>query len=108
MIGETGIKRGYRGSIAAYLLCASVLLLFSGVADAQNTSAFNQLNAAMTNIITALQDAGAAVVTVAIVWAGYKMIFQHARWADVATVVLGAMLIGAASSIASWLVPAFT
>lgn len=65
---------------------------------------FAQLNQTLENVAKLLQGAGVAVVTVAIVWAGYKMVFQHSRWSDVSTVVLGAIFIGAAGSIATWLV----
>jgi type IV secretion system protein VirB2 len=93
-----------RGLNVAYLMCcACVLLLFSGVASA--AANFSQLDSTLLTIVSGLQGAGIAVVTVAIIWAGYKMIFQHARWTDVATVVLGAVLIGAATTIANWLIP---
>jgi type IV secretion system protein VirB2 len=85
------------------VFCVCALLLFSGVAGA--TANFNQLNSTLLTVVSGLQGAGIAVVTVAIIWAGYKMIFQHARWTDVATVVLGAVLIGAATTIANWLIP---
>ncbi|WP_455289669.1 TrbC/VirB2 family protein [Cupriavidus necator] len=65
---------------------------------------FTHLNTTLKNIADLLRDAGVAVVTIAIIWAGYKMIFQHSRWSDVSTVVLGAIFIGAAGAVANWLV----
>ncbi|MGA9667557.1 MAG: TrbC/VirB2 family protein [Terracidiphilus sp.] len=88
-----------------YMASTILLMLCCGIANAQS---FTQLQSTMTSIVTLLQGAGVAVVTVAIAWAGYKMIFQHARWSDVATVVLGALLIGAAATIAQWLIPALS
>jgi type IV secretion system protein VirB2 len=86
-------------------LLFSLLLGIQQSAFAQN-SPFGQLNSSLSSIVTLLQGAGVLVVTVAVMWAGYKMIFQHARWADVATIVLGAILIGGASAIAGFLIPA--
>jgi len=102
---ETEVRCGQRAAKAAHLVfCACALLFFSGFANA--AANFTQLDSTMLTVVSTLQGAGIAVVTVAIIWAGYKMIFQHARWTDVATVVLGAVLIGAATTIANWLIPA--
>jgi type IV secretion system protein VirB2 len=40
------------------------------------------------------------VVTIAIIFSGYQIAFAHKRIADVAPVMIGAILIGAASQIA--------
>jgi type IV secretion system protein VirB3 len=45
-----------------------------------------------------------AVVTIAIIWAGFKMIFQGARLADVANVLIGGTLVGGAAAFASYIV----
>ena len=45
-----------------------------------------------------------AVVTIAIIWAGFKMIFQGARLSDVANVLIGGTLIGGAAAFASYIV----
>ncbi|WP_155644416.1 TrbC/VirB2 family protein [Burkholderia territorii] len=75
----------------------------SSLVYAQGAS-FSQLTTTLQHIVALLSGAGVLVVTVAIAWAGYKMIFQHARWSDVATIVLGAVLIGGATTAAQWLV----
>ena len=41
---------------------------------------------------------------IAIIWAGFKMIFQGARLADVANVLIGGTLIGGAAAFASYIV----
>ena len=45
-----------------------------------------------------------AVVTCAIIWAGFKMIFQGARLVDVANILIGGTLIGGAGAFASYIV----
>ena len=53
---------------------------------------------------TILVTISIAVVTIAIIWAGFKMIFQGARLADVANVLIGGTLIGGAAAFASYIV----
>jgi type IV secretion system protein VirB2 len=50
-----------------------------------------------------LTGAGVLVLTVAIIWVGYKMIFAGARFSDVAHILIGGILIGGAATFASWL-----
>jgi len=38
-------------------------------------------------------------VTISFMWVGFKMIFQHAKWAEVAHIVIGAGFIGGASGL---------
>jgi len=44
------------------------------------------------------------VVTIAIIWAGFKMIFQGARLTDVANVLIGGTLVGGAGAMAAYIV----
>jgi type IV secretion system protein VirB2 len=53
---------------------------------------------------TILVTISVAVVTIAIIWAGFKMIFQGARLVDVANVLIGGTLIGGAAAFASYIV----
>jgi type IV secretion system protein VirB2 len=48
------------------------------------------------------------VVTIAVVFAGYQIAFAHKRIADVAPVLIGGVLIGAAAQVAKWLIPSTT
>ena len=45
-----------------------------------------------------------AVVTIAVIFAGYQIAFAHKRIADVAPILIGGVLIGAAGQIARMLV----
>jgi type IV secretion system protein VirB2 len=77
------------------------LLLTSQLAAAQG---FNKINTTVTNINGILVTVSIAVVTIAIIWAGFKMIFQGARLADVANVLIGGTLVGGAAAFASFIV----
>ena len=65
---------------------------------------FDKVNDTITNVNTILVTVSVAVVTIAIIWAGFKMVFQGARLADVANVLIGGTLIGGAGAMASYIV----
>ncbi|SEK69885.1 type IV secretion system protein VirB2 [Pseudoxanthomonas sp. GM95] len=52
-----------------------------------------------------LTMASIAVVTVAVIFAGYQIAFAHKRISDVAPILIGGLLIGAAGQIASMVMP---
>jgi len=81
--------------------CLAALALLPRVATAQG---FDKINTTVTNVQTILVTISIAVVTIAIIWAGFKMIFQGARLADVANVLIGGTLIGGAAAFASFIV----
>ena len=55
------------------------------------------------NIRNLLTIASVAVVTIAIIFAGYQIAFAHKRISDVAPILIGGLLIGAAGQLATWL-----
>lgn len=55
------------------------------------------------NINGLLNIASVAVVTIAVIFAGYQIAFAHKRIADVAPILIGGFLIGAAAQIANML-----
>ena len=65
---------------------------------------FDKINATVTNVNTILVTISISVVTIAIIWAGFKMIFQGARLADVANVLIGGTLVGGAAAFANYIV----
>lgn len=70
------------------------------------TPAFAQLQkvtTTLTMIQTTLVSIAVVCLTIAIIWAGFKMIFQHARWTDISNIIIGGILIGGSAAIAAWL-----
>lgn len=55
------------------------------------------------NINGLLNIASIAVVTIAVIFAGYQIAFAHKRIADVAPILIGGLLIGAAGQIGKML-----
>jgi type IV secretion system protein VirB2 len=78
--------------------------LLATVSPAALAQGFDKINTTVTNVNAILVTISIAVVTIAIIWAGFKMIFQGARLADVANVLLGGTLIGGAAAFASYIV----
>lgn len=58
----------------------------------------------LSNITGLLNLASIAVVTIAIIFAGYQIAFAHKRISDVAPILIGGLLIGAAAQIATMLI----
>jgi type IV secretion system protein VirB2 len=81
-----------------------LLAVLPRLACAQTQGGFDKINTTVTNVQTILVTISIAVVTIAIIWAGFKMIFQGARLADVANVLIGGTLIGGAAAFAGYIV----
>lgn len=88
------------------LLVASPMLLAPALVLAQDgTGARGRVETFFTNINSLLNVASIAVVTIAVIFAGYQVAFNHKRIGDVAPVLIGGFLIGAAGQIAKMLLP---
>ena len=68
---------------------ALATLLLAPVSQVALAQGFDKINTTVTNVQTILVTISIAVVTIAIIWAGFKMIFQGARLSDVANVLIG-------------------
>ncbi|MCF3642943.1 TrbC/VirB2 family protein [Rhizobium sp. TRM95111] len=86
-------------------LAALAILLLAGfvVATPAMAQGLDKVNEAMENILALLRGVSITVVTIAIIWSGYKMAFQHARFADVVPVLGGGLMVGVAAEVARYL-----
>lgn len=85
-------KSGYR------LVAVSLITMpLDNLACAQITS---QASTILSDISTGLTAIGVVICTIALMWAGFKMMFQHARFGEIANIFIGSMLVGGASTIA--------
>ena len=76
-----------------------------GVAPRMATAqGFEQINTTVMNVQAILVVISISVVTIAIIWAGFRMIFQSARLADVANILIGGTLVGGAAAFGSFIV----
>jgi len=65
----------------------------------------SQVSTLLTTIQTTLLGVGGVVCSISIIWAGFKMMFQHARFGDIANVFIGGLFVGCATVIAAMLIP---
>lgn len=85
------------------------VLFFSRFALADGFSdACSNVETFFTRFETILKVVSVAIVTIAIVFAGYQIAFAHKRISDVAPILIGGLLIGGAATIAAWFVGDFT
>lgn len=97
-----------RRSFSAQRLLLPMMLLCSlpAAAWAQDVAgATSRVESFFSNVNALLNIASIAVVTIAIIFAGYQIAFNHKRISDVAPVLIGGFLIGAAAQIAKMLLP---
>lgn len=93
-----------------FIACLGVLSLmfFAPDAMAQATGgaggAGEKIEGFLKNIKAALTPISVLVVTIAFIFAGYQIAFNHKRISDVAPVVIGAIVIGAATQLAEWFI----
>lgn len=91
---------------AIMVIVAIVALALPELAFAQDaTGAQGRVTSFFTNINSLLNVASIAIVTIAVIFAGYQIAFNHKRVGDVAPVLIGGFLIGAAAQIAKMLLP---
>jgi type IV secretion system protein VirB2 len=84
------------------LKAAACVLAFLAAGSAQAQVA--KVNTVMTNVQSVLTGVAVIFFSIAIMWAGFKMAFQHAKWSDISSIVIGGILVGGAAGIASWLI----
>jgi type IV secretion system protein VirB2 len=90
----------------AMTVTAAISLAVPELAFAQDaTGAQGRVTSFFTNINSLLNVASIAIVTIAVIFAGYQIAFNHKRVGDVAPVLIGGFLIGAAAQIAKMLLP---
>jgi len=57
----------------------------------------------LESLVNWLRIIAISIVTIAIMWAGFKVIFRGTRIDEVAPIIIGGILIGGAAYFASWL-----
>ena len=91
-------------AVAAFILMG--MLLVPDLAMAQAGS-FGEAESKVTGFFSSLNSllnvASISVVTIAVIFSGYQIAFAHKRISDVAPVLIGGFLIGAAAQIAKML-----
>jgi type IV secretion system protein VirB2 len=92
----------FAGALIATLLAMPGLAFAAGAPDFGGTD--SKVTGFLQNVNGLLNLASVAVVTIAVIFAGYQIAFAHKRISDVAPILIGGFLIGAAAQIAKMLV----
>jgi type IV secretory pathway VirB2 component (pilin) len=80
-----------------------VVFALALITQAAMAQGLDKVNVFLENIETLLHGIAITVVTIAIMWAGYKFLFKHAGAEEVGRILAGGLLIGGAAEIAAWL-----
>jgi type IV secretion system protein VirB2 len=89
-----------RRTLGQLLAAAGLIAAATMPAQAQ----IQQVTTVMTNVQTVLTGVAVTMFTISIIWAGFKMAFQHAKWSEISNIVIGGILVGGAAAIAAWLI----
>lgn len=95
------ITKGAKSAVPLLALLAFVALFAAEPAFAQG--GLDKVNTFMDNVLSILRGVSITVVTIAIMWAGYKFLFKHADIAECAKILAGGLLIGGAAELARFL-----
>lgn len=96
----------FRNPAVSVLMYAAVILFcmidtaFAGGA----AGGFEKIEEGVTEVNDMLVVIGVGVLSISIVFAGFKIAFQKASMGEVAPVLVGGLLIGGAASLAGWIV----
>ncbi|PPT90825.1 TrbC/VirB2 family protein, partial [Xanthomonas arboricola] len=86
----------------------SLLLVASGVGATPGTGGLAETDKKvcgfLNNVNSLLNMGSVAVVTIAVIIAGYQIAFAHKRIAEVSPILIGGVLIGAAGQIANMVI----
>lgn len=69
------------------------------VAAAPSFAQVTQLTSGLDWIKGTITGIGVVVIVIAIMWTGIQMMFQHAKWSQVAHIFFGGILVGGAAAI---------
>ncbi|MGC9561746.1 TrbC/VirB2 family protein [Brachymonas sp. M4Q-1] len=90
------------------LICALFLYAPDAMAQAttsdSSTDAGSKIQGFLLTVKKALGPISILIVTIAFIFAGYQIAFNHKRIGDVAPVLIGAIVIGAATQLAGWFI----
>lgn len=81
-------------------LIGSVFLAIS-----ENALAFSKAKSLIDTFRDFLEEIGVAVITIAVIVAGYKILFQGQTFREVSPILIGGIIIGSAATIAGAFAP---
>lgn len=100
---NNNLKTISQASTAKTLFVQAAVLALLFAAEPSFAAGLEKINGTAQMVSSTL--AGLAVVsgTIALMYSGYKMMFQSSKWSEVANVVYGSVFVSGATGISSWL-----
>ncbi len=86
-------------SLSKKISFVGTLLGYGLVAATPSFAQVQQLTSGLDWIKTTITGVGVVIMVVAIMWTGIRMMFQHAKWSEVASIFFGGILVGGAAAI---------
>lgn len=97
--------KGYgRQGIKAAMFAAGLMVANMAYAEADYAGTDQKVCGFLDGVNGLLNMGSIAVVTIAVIIAGYQIAFAHKRISDVSPILIGGVLIGAAGQIANMLI----
>lgn len=84
----------------ARALFASALMAGARVGLA-NTGGLDRVASGLTLVQTTMLSVSGIIITIAIIWAGWQLLYEGKSFSDIARIFFGAILIGAAPGLAA-------
>lgn len=101
----TGAKVAGMAALKSALFVTALLVANVAMAtDGGYAGADKKVCGFLTNVNNILNMGSVAVVTIAVIVAGYQIAFAHKRIAEVSPILIGGVLIGAAGQLANMLI----
>lgn len=90
------------GKALSLMALVACMALFA-VEPAFAAGGLDKVDSFAENVLSVLRGVSITVVTIAIMWAGYKFLFKHADAMECAKILAGGLMIGGAAELAAYL-----
>lgn len=88
-----------KASLRTKLSTAGTVAGYGLIAATPSFAQVASLTSGLDWIKTTISGVGIVIMIIAIMWTGMKMMFQHAKWSEVAMIFFGGILMGGAAAI---------
>lgn len=86
-----------------FLMILFFSFLFIALNPAFAVGGLEKVDTFIENVLVVLRGISLGIVTIAIMWAGYKFLFKQADIAECGKILAGGLLIGGAAEVAGYL-----
>lgn len=94
-----------KNTVSTFLMAAMFVAMLALPEMAMAQTAETRVEGFLSKIQGLLNIASISIVTIAVIFAGYQIAFAHKRISDVAPILIGGFLIGAAAQLAKMVIP---